>query len=128
MAQLGPNKQAQAGRYETMRAKVNFHEQLGRLVDYWSAKIVTSVNDYDVKLIKVRGQFVWHQHASSAGQLHIHLQDHGDVVLRAGELFVVPRGVCHCPVADEATHVVLLGPRETAGDAKLAGTVGERLD
>jgi hypothetical protein len=65
-----------------------------------------------------------------AGQLQIHLYDHDDVVLSAGELFVVPRGVRQCPVADEATHVVLLETRETVniGDAELAGTVGERLD
>ena len=109
-----------------MAAKVNLEEQLARFDDYWSPKIVASVNDYDVKVAKVRGEFVWHQHDETdelflvtAGHLRIHLQDHDDVVLSAGELFVVPRGVRHCPVADEETHLVLLEPRETVntGDA-----------
>lgn len=120
-----------------MAANVNLEEQFGHFDDYWSPKIVASVNHYDVKVVKVRGEFVWHQHDETdelflvtAGQLRIHLQDHDDVVLSAGELFVVPRGVRHCPVADEETHLVLLEPRETVntGDAELAGTAGERLD
>ncbi len=120
-----------------MAGKVNLEAQFGRFDDYWSPKIVASVNDYDVKVVKVRGQFVWHQHDETdefflvtAGQLRIRLQDNDDVVLSPGELFVVPRGVRHCPVADEETQVMLLEPRETVntGDADLAGTVGERLD
>ena len=120
-----------------MAAKVNLQEQFGRFDDHWSPKIVASINDYDVKVVKVRGEFVWHQHDDTdelflviTGRLHIHLQDHDDVVLSAGELFVVPQGVRHCPVAAEETHLVLLEPRETVntGDAELAGTVGERLD
>jgi mannose-6-phosphate isomerase-like protein (cupin superfamily) len=116
--------------------KVNLNEQFGRFNDHWSPKIVASVNDYDVKVVKVRGEFVWHQHEGTDefflvtdGQLRICLEDQDDVVLRPGELFVVPRGVRHCPVADEETRVVLLEPRETlnTGDADRAGTVGERL-
>jgi mannose-6-phosphate isomerase-like protein (cupin superfamily) len=116
--------------------RVNLDEQFGRFNDYWSPKIVANVNDYDVKVVKVRGEFVWHQHEDTdefflvtAGRLRIHLEDQGDVVLGPGELFVVPRGVRHCPVADEETRVVLLEPRETlnTGDADRAGTVGERL-
>lgn len=120
-----------------LAGKVNLGEQLGRFDDYWSPKIVASINDYDVKVVKVQGEFVWHQHDETdelflvtAGQLRIHLQDHDDVVLDPGELFVVPRGVRHCPLAGEETHVVLLEPRETVntGDANRAGTVGEHLD
>ena len=120
-----------------MAGKVNLQEQFARFDDYWSPKIVASVNDYDVKLVKVQGEFVWHQHDETdevflvmAGQLHIQLQDHDDVVLGPGELFVAPRGVRHRPVADEETHMVLLEPHVTVntGDAELTGTVGERLD
>ena len=119
-----------------MAGKVNLDEQFGRFDDRWSPKIVASVNDYDVKVVKVQGEFVWHQHQETdefflvtAGQLRIRLQDQDEVVLGPGELFVVPRGVRHCPVADEETRVVLLEPRETVntGDADLAGTVGEPL-
>jgi mannose-6-phosphate isomerase-like protein (cupin superfamily) len=85
----------------------------------------------DVKVVKVQGTFVWHQHDETdelflvtAGQLRIHLQDRDDVVLGAGELFVVTRGVRHCPVADTETHLVLLEPRDTfnTGDAERPGT------
>jgi mannose-6-phosphate isomerase-like protein (cupin superfamily) len=117
--------------------KVNLAAQFGRFDDHWSPKIVTTLNDYDVKVVKVQGEFVWHQHDETdelflvtAGQLRIHLEDRDDVVLDAGELFVVPRGVRHRPVADAETHVVLLEPRDTVntGDAERAGTAGERLD
>jgi mannose-6-phosphate isomerase-like protein (cupin superfamily) len=117
--------------------KVNLAAQLGRFSDHWSPRIVATVNDYDVKVVKVQGEFVWHQHDETdelflvtAGQLRIHLQDRDDVVLGAGELFVVPRGVRHCPVADAEAHVVLLEPRDTVntGDAERPGTAGERLD
>jgi mannose-6-phosphate isomerase-like protein (cupin superfamily) len=117
--------------------KVNLAAQFGRFNDHWSPKIVATLNDYDVKVVKVQGKFVWHQHDETDelflvtdGQLQIHLEDRDDVVLGAGELFVVPRGVRHCPVADAETHVVLLEPRDTVntGDAERAGTAGERLD
>lgn len=120
-----------------MAGKVNLQEQFARLDDYWSPKIVASVNDYDVKLVKVQGEFVWHQHDATdevllvmAGQLRIQLQDRDDVVLSLGEMFVVPRGVRHRPVADAETHLVLLEPHETlnTGDAQRACTVGERLE
>ena len=120
-----------------MAGKVNLQAQFARFDDYWSPKIVASINDYDIKLVKVRGEFVWHQHDATdevflvtAGQLRIQLQDHDDIVLSPVELFVVPRGVRHRPVASEETHLVLLEPHETlnSGDAELAGTVGERLD
>lgn len=121
-----------------MAGKVNLQEQFARFDDYWSPKIVASVNDYDIKLVKVRGEFVWHQHDATdevflvtAGQLRIQLQDRDDdVVLNAGELFVVPRGVRHRPVADQETQLVLLEPHATVntGDAERPGTVGERLD
>jgi mannose-6-phosphate isomerase-like protein (cupin superfamily) len=117
--------------------KVNLQEQFARFDDHWSPKIVASVKDYDIKLVKARGEFVWHQHDETdevflvtSGQLRIHMQDHDDVVLNQGELFVVPRGVRHRPVAGEETHLVLLEPHETVntGNAARAGTVGERLD
>jgi mannose-6-phosphate isomerase-like protein (cupin superfamily) len=117
--------------------KVNLQSQFARFDDYWSPKIVASVNDYDIKLVKVRGEFVWHQHDATdevflvtAGRLRIQLHDRDDVVLNAGELFVVPHGVRHRPVAAEEAHLVLLEPHATVntGDTGPAGTVGERLD
>jgi mannose-6-phosphate isomerase-like protein (cupin superfamily) len=117
--------------------KVNLAAQFRRFDDHWSPKIVATLNDYDVKVVKVQGEFVWHQHDETdelflvtAGQLRIHLQDRDDVILGAGELFVVPRGMRHRPVADAETHVLLLEPRDTVntGDAERTGTAGARLD
>jgi mannose-6-phosphate isomerase-like protein (cupin superfamily) len=119
-----------------LAGKVNLQAQFARFDDYWSPKIVAGVNDYDLKLVKARGGFVWHQHDETdefflvtAGRLRIQLQGGDEVVLSPGELFVVPRGVRHRPVADEETHLVLLEPRETVntGDAEVVGTLGERL-
>jgi mannose-6-phosphate isomerase-like protein (cupin superfamily) len=130
-------RRARANGSDGVAEKVNLDEQFGRFDEHWSPKIVAAVNDYDVKVVKVQGEFVWHQHDDTdelflvtAGRLRIRVEDQDDVVLGPGELFVVPRGVRHCPVAGEETRVVLLEPRETVntGDADQPGTVGERLD
>jgi mannose-6-phosphate isomerase-like protein (cupin superfamily) len=119
-----------------MHAAVNLDQQFGRFHDHWHPKIVASVNDDEVKLVKVRGEFVWHQHQDTDelflvvdGQLRIQLQDHDDVVLGPGELFAVPGGARHCPAADQETRVVFLelGDTVNTGDAHRVGTVGQRL-
>ena len=103
----------------------NLADLLGRFDDLWSPKKIAELNDYDVKLVKVLGDFVWHSHADTDelflvldGVLTIRLRDR-DVTLRAGELFVVPRGVEHCPHADVPTSALLLEPRGVVntGDA-----------
>jgi mannose-6-phosphate isomerase-like protein (cupin superfamily) len=95
------------------------------LDDYFQPGIVGYLNDYKLAVVKVLGEFVWHKHDDTddfflvlAGQLTIQLRDR-DVVLNAGELFVVPRGVEHCPRADREAHVLLIEPRGTSntGDA-----------
>jgi mannose-6-phosphate isomerase-like protein (cupin superfamily) len=125
----------QSGR-DPMNTKVNLDQQFKLFHDHWHPRIVATVNDYDIKLVKVQGEFVWHQHQDTDelflvidGQLRIQLQDHDDVVLGPGELFVVPREVRHCPAADQETRVLLLELQDTVntGDADRVGTVGERL-
>ena len=119
-----------------MAEKVNLDQQFARFQEHWSPKIVAGLNDYDVKVVKILGEFVWHQHDETdelflvtAGRLRIRLEGQADVVLGPGELVVVPRGVRHCPVADEETRLVLLEPRGTpnTGDADVPGTAGEPL-
>jgi mannose-6-phosphate isomerase-like protein (cupin superfamily) len=119
-----------------MAAKVNLHQQFERFHDHWHPRIVATVNDYGVKLVKVQGEFVWHQHQDTDelflvidGQLRIQLQDHDAVILGPGDLFVVPRGVRHCPAADQETRLLFLELQDTVntGDADRAGTVGERI-
>lgn len=95
----------------------NLAELLGQFRDLWSPKAIAELNDYEVKLVKVKGEFVWHSHDDTDelflvldGELTIQLRDR-DVVLGSGELFVVPRGVEHCPRADRETAALLLEPR-----------------
>src|SRR5262245_54657362 len=104
---------------------INLAEKLAGFDDRWSPRIVAQLNDYDVQLVKVEAEFVWHKHDETDdfflvldGQLTIQLRD-GDVELGPGELYVVPRGVEHCPKADGEAHVLLIEPAGTAntGDA-----------
>ncbi|QKW10157.1 cupin domain-containing protein [Streptomyces sp. NA04227] len=95
---------------------VNLAHQLSRFHDHWAQRKIADLNDYEVKLAKLKGEFVWHCHPDTdelflviSGRLTIRLRD-GDVALEPGELFVVPRGAEHCPVADEETAVLLLEP------------------
>ncbi len=99
----------------TTRA-VNIAAELAAFHDHWAQRKVADLNDYEVKLAKVQGEFVWHTHDDTdelflvvSGRLTIQLRD-GDVVLEPGELFVVPRGTEHCPKAEEETSVLLLEP------------------
>jgi mannose-6-phosphate isomerase-like protein (cupin superfamily) len=119
-----------------MDGPVDLTEALSRFDDHWSPRIVGRLNDLNLMLVKVQGEFVWHTHAETddfflvlSGRLTIQLHDR-DVVLEPGQLFVVPRGVEHCPKADEETHVLLIEPRGTrnTGDVETAfSTFGEEL-
>ena len=88
----------------------------GAFAEHWSPKKTAQVNDYDVRIVKIQGEFTWHRHTDSDefflvidGQLTIQMRDR-NVVLAPRELFVVPRGVEHCPRADVETAVLLLEP------------------
>jgi mannose-6-phosphate isomerase-like protein (cupin superfamily) len=108
-----------------MDDKVNLASKLALLDATYQPAIVGYMNDYKLVVVKTHGEFVWHKHDDTddfflvlKGRLTIQLRDR-DVVLEPGELFVVPRGVEHCPKADEETHVLLIEPRDTVntGDA-----------
>lgn len=108
-----------------MNDKVNLAEKIGLLERFWSPRIVGYLNDYKLVVVRVRGDFVWHKHDDTddlflvlRGKLTIQLRDR-DVELNEGEMFVVPRGVEHCPKADQEAHVLLIEPRGTlnTGDA-----------
>jgi mannose-6-phosphate isomerase-like protein (cupin superfamily) len=113
---------------------VNLASKLTLLTEHFQPGIIGYLNDYKLAVVKVRGEFVWHRHEDTddfflvlQGQLTIQLRER-DVVLNAGELFVVPRGVEHCPKADEEAHVLLIEPRGTPNTGDAAGelTVAER--
>jgi len=115
---------------------VNLAAKLALFAERWSPKIVAQLNDYHLKLAKVQGEFVWHQHPDTdevflvlAGELRIELRD-GEVALGPGELYVVPRGVEHRPCAAEECHILLIEPAGTvntgdAADGGIAATAGE---
>ncbi|MBI4719428.1 MAG: cupin domain-containing protein [Planctomycetes bacterium] len=100
-----------------MLTKVNLAEKLAQFGEHWSPKIVGELNDAYVKLVKFRGEFVWHHHADEdelflvvRGSFVMHLRD-GEVRVSEGEFVVVPRGVEHKPVAEEEACVLLLEPK-----------------
>jgi len=107
---------------------INLAAKLAAFTEHWQPRVVAEYNGNDVMVVKVRGEFVWHKHDDTddfflvlKGRLVIQLRD-GDVTLGPGELFVVPRGVEHRPVADDEVHLLLVEPRGTpnTGDTATA--------
>ena len=110
-----------------MDGAVNLAEKLALLDRPYSPGIVGYLNDHKLAVVKVKGEFVWHEHDDTddfflvlRGRLTIQLRDR-DVELSEGELFVVPRGVEHCPRADEEAHVLLIEPKGTANTGNAGG-------
>lgn len=102
-----------------MIEKVNLTEKFGLFNDYWSPKIIGELNDFHVKLAKIKDEFVWHRHDEEdelflviKGRLRMKLRDR-DIVVEEGELIIIPRGVEHLPVAQEETHILLFEPKST---------------
>lgn len=110
---------------------VNIASKLKTFDDHWRPRIAAEVNDAHVKLVKLKGEFVWHCHEAEdelflvvKGRLRIRLRQ-GDVDLTEGEFVVIPRGVEHLPVAEEEAHVLLFEPKTTVntGDLRNERTV-----
>ncbi|KAF1051217.1 MAG: hypothetical protein GAK43_02504 [Stenotrophomonas maltophilia] len=108
---------------------INLANKLSLIDETWQPRVIAEMNDYQFKLVKLHGDFVWHSHADTdetffvvAGHLRIELRD-GAVDLGPGELYVVPRGVEHKPFAAELTQVLLIEPR---GVPNTGDTGGER--
>jgi len=99
--------------------KVNLVQKFSLFQDYWSPKIAGELNDSYIKLVKLKGEFVWHHHDTEdelflviKGRLLIKLRDR-DIFLEEGEFVIIPRGVEHLPIAEEEAHVLLLEPKTT---------------
>jgi len=95
---------------------IDIAEKLSMFSEPWSPKTVARLNDYEIKVVKLQGEFTWHTHQDTdelflvtKGQLTIQMHE-GDVTLGPGQLFVVPRGIEHCPVTDGEVHAVLIEP------------------
>lgn len=115
--------------------KININEKLSTFSEYWSPKIVGDINESYVKLVKLKGEFVWHIHENEdemfmviKGRLVIKLRSE-DIILNEGEFFIIPKGIEHMPVAENEVHVMLLEPKTTlnTGNVKNERTV-EILD
>jgi len=115
--------------------KIDLARKLALFEERWSPRIVGEVGEMHVKLVKLQGEFVWHQHESEdelflvlKGRLTMRFRD-GETTLGPGEMIIVPKGVEHMPVANEETHVMLFEPKTTlnTGDVRNERTV-ERLE
>ncbi|MDV8014116.1 cupin domain-containing protein [Rhodococcus sp. IEGM 1241] len=106
---------------------VSLREKFGQFAEHWSPKKIAVLNDYEIKIVKIKGEFVWHSHTDTdemflvtKGQIRIQLRN-GDVPLGPGELFVVPRGVEHCPIAEEEAEVMLIEPVGVVNTGNVGG-------
>lgn len=113
---------------------INLREKLARFQEQWSPKVIAEMNDYQFKLVKVQGDFVWHRHDDTdevfivlEGTLVIGFKD-GQVSLSAGEMFVVPKGVEHKPFANEECHVLLVEPRGVVNTGDAGGELTAEND
>ena len=98
---------------------INLAEKLATFTDYWQPRTVGQFNGHDLMVVKVKGEFVWHKHDNTddfflvlEGRVTIRMRE-GNVTLGPGELFVVPQGREHCPVAEEEAHILLIEPTGT---------------
>jgi mannose-6-phosphate isomerase-like protein (cupin superfamily) len=110
-----------------MLDKINRQEKLALFSDQWSPKIVADLNGQQVKLARLKGEFIWHSHQNEdelflvlRGRLLMRFRDH-DVILEEGEMIVVPAGVEHMPVAEEEVEILLFEPASTLNTGNVLG-------
>ncbi len=106
---------------------VNIQSALESISEFWQPHRLASINDYDVKVVKLKGEFVWHSHPETdelflvlSGELTIQLRDR-DVLLLPNDIFVVPRGVEHCPLAIAEVSAILIEPKGTVNTGDVGG-------
>ena len=116
------------------RAPINLAEKLAKISEHWSPRVVAEMNDYQFKVVKVQGEFVWHQHEDTdetfivlKGELEIAFRD-GFVVLQPGEMFVVPKGLEHITRAASECHVLVVEPRGVVNTGDASGALTAEND
>jgi mannose-6-phosphate isomerase-like protein (cupin superfamily) len=116
-----------------MKEKVNLAAKLDTFADHWSPRTIAQINDLDVMVVKVKGDFVWHKHDDTddfflvlKGHLAIQMRDR-TITLGPGELYIVPRGVEHRPVAEEEVHLLLIEPTGTPNTGDTSTAAPRRL-
>ncbi len=109
--------------------KINLEDKLSKFSEHWSPKVIAEMNDYQFKLVKIEGEFVWHEHLDTdevfiviEGTMQIEFEDR-TIELREGEMLVVPKGVRHKPYAEEECKVMLVEPRGVVN----TGDTGDEL-
>lgn len=120
-----------------MREGIDIDERFGRFSEPWSPKVVARLNDYEIKLVRLAGEFVWHTHADTDelflvldGTLVIRFReaDGGDVTVRPGQMYVVPRGMEHCPRADGEVRAMLIEPAGVVNTGDAGGALTATFD
>jgi mannose-6-phosphate isomerase-like protein (cupin superfamily) len=96
---------------------INFQEKLSLFNEHWAPKVIAELNDYQFKIVKIQGEFIWHKHPETdeafivlEGSLRIEFRD-GTVTIEKGEMYVVPKGVEHKPVAKQEVKMLLVEPK-----------------
>lgn len=96
---------------------INFSEKLNLFNEHWQPKVISEMNDYQFKIAKIKGEFIWHSHKDTdetfivlKGEIQIDFKD-GNVVVKQGEMFVVPAGVEHRPSSNKESHIMLIEPK-----------------
>ena len=116
------------------RSSVNFAEKLAKVSERWSPRVVAELNNYQFKLVKVQGEFVWHTHDDTDeafivldGELEIGFRD-GKVIVHTGEMYVVPKGIEHITRAARECHVLVVEPRGVVNTGDAGGALTARND
>ena len=98
---------------------INLKNKFSLFSDYWNPRVIGELNDCHIKAVKLKGEFVWHHHDKEdelflviKGTLLMKFREREEII-REGEFIIVPRGVEHCPVADEEVHLILMEPKST---------------
>lgn len=133
MTQLPMLWQIQAG-IAVKTQSINFADKFSRFDEHWSPRVIAEMNDYQFKLVKVQGEFVWHRHDDTDevfividGELTLRLRD-GEVILHPGEMYVVPKGVEHQPVAASECRMMLVEPRGIVNTGDAGGELTAKND
>ena len=113
---------------------INFKEKLSLFDEQWTPKVIAEMNDYQFKIVKLEGDFIWHDHPETdetflvlEGELRIDFRD-GEVHVSEGEMFVVPKGVEHKPYAAEEVKVMLIEPRGVLNTGHEGGDITAQND
>ena len=117
-----------------MRASINLAEKFAQFSEHWSPRVVAELNDYQFKVVKLQGEFVWHTHSETdeafiviSGEMEIGFRD-GVVRLQPGEMYVVPKGVEHITRASAECHALIIEPRGVVNTGDAGGSLTARND